>query len=281
MAASSSITLNTTHTNAGAYSDTWSFSGGNNYNDIASTSITDVIGKANATVLVTPYTVTYDANPHTASYSITGVGSDAAAVGSSITLNTTHTNAGAYGDSWSFSGGNNYYGIASTAISDVIGKANATVLVTPYTVTYDRTPHTASYSITGVGTDPAAAGSSISLNTTHTNAGAYGDTWSFSGGNNYNDIASTAITDTINTAALTIKANNDSKIYGTLKTFSTAALSRGRWSTGDSIIGVAETSVENADFSRGWDLFHRAERYRNEHRPEQLHHQLRRRHFDG
>ena len=58
-----------------------------------------MIGKANATVLVTPYNVTYDAKPHTASYSITGVGSDAAAAGSNITLNTTHTNAATYTDS--------------------------------------------------------------------------------------------------------------------------------------------------------------------------------------
>ena len=44
------------------------------------------IGKANATVVVTPYSVTYDANPHTATYTVTGVGSDTAAAGSSINV---------------------------------------------------------------------------------------------------------------------------------------------------------------------------------------------------
>lgn len=38
--------MNTTHTNAGSYSDTWSFSGGSNYNDIAATTITDIITAA-------------------------------------------------------------------------------------------------------------------------------------------------------------------------------------------------------------------------------------------
>ncbi len=206
-AAGSSVTLNTTHTNAGTYaSDTWSFSGGNNYNDIASTPITDIIGKANATVVVTPYSVTYDSNAHTATYTIAGVGSDTAAAGSSVTLNTTHTSAGSYSsDTWSFSGGNNYNDIASTPITDIIGKANATVVVTPYNVTYDSNAHTATYTINGVGSDTAAAGSSLALNTTHTSAGSYSsDTWSFSGGNNYNDIASTPITDIIGKANATV-----------------------------------------------------------------------------
>ena len=52
----------TTHTNAGTYdSDTWIFTGGANYNNIDGT-VTDGIGKANATVVVTPYNVTYDGN---------------------------------------------------------------------------------------------------------------------------------------------------------------------------------------------------------------------------
>ena len=62
---------NTTHTNAGTYAtDSWSFTGAANYNDIGSTTITDCIAKANATVVVTPYTcsaTTYNGLPHTAS----------------------------------------------------------------------------------------------------------------------------------------------------------------------------------------------------------------------
>ena len=138
---------NTTHTNAGTYaSDTWSFTGTANYNDIASTTITDSIDKANATVVVTPYTVTYDGAAHGDVTSITGVnGETGATVGTVDVSNTTHTNAGTYAsDTWSFTGTANYNNIAATTITDSIDKANATVVVTPYTVTtYDGLPHTA------------------------------------------------------------------------------------------------------------------------------------------
>jgi hypothetical protein len=192
-------------TDAGEYEASASYAGDGNH--IGSSSTADfTIGKANATVVVTPYSVTYDTNAHTATYTVTGVGTDTSAAGSSVTLNTTHTAAGTYAnDSWSFSGGNNYNDIASTTITDTIGKADATVVVTPYSVTYDANPHTATYTVTGVGTDTTAAGSSVTLNTTHIAAGTYAsDSWNFSGGNNYNNIASTTITDTIGKANATV-----------------------------------------------------------------------------
>src|SRR5262249_24115888 len=196
------VTLDTTHTNAGTYaSDSWSFTGAANYNNIASTTITDVINQAGATILVTPYTVTYDGNPHTATGTATGV----RGVDLSADLNqsgTTHTSAGTYtGDAWTFTDPTGNYQSASGTVADMIDKANTTVVVTPYDVTYDGTAHTATYTVTGVGTDTSAGGSSITLNATHTNAGTYPhDSWSFSGGTNYNDIASTTITDIINKA---------------------------------------------------------------------------------
>ena len=144
--------------------------------------------------MVTVYNVTYDGDPHTATYTITGVGTDPGAAGTSINVTgTTHTPAGTYnGDPWSFNGGNNYNDQSGT-VNDHIGKANAAVVVTAYNVTYDGDPHTATYTITGVGTDPGAAGTSINVTgTTHTPAGTYnGDPWSFNGGNNYNDQSGT------------------------------------------------------------------------------------------
>src|SRR5205085_1874051 len=72
-----------------------SFTGTANYNNIAATTITDTINKADATVVVTPYNVTYNGNPHTATYTITGVnGETGATVGAVDVSNTTHTNAG-------------------------------------------------------------------------------------------------------------------------------------------------------------------------------------------
>ncbi|OLE55988.1 MAG: hypothetical protein AUG51_00225 [Acidobacteria bacterium 13_1_20CM_3_53_8] len=190
---------NTTHTNAGTYNaDTWSFTGTANYNDIASTTITDSISKVDATVVVTPYSVPYDGNPHTATYTINGVNGESGATVGTVTLNTTHTNAGTYNaDTWSFTGAGNYNDIASTTITDTISKINATITVTPYDVPYDGAAHTAGSSATGVG--GVDLSSLLTLTTTHTNAGTYSaDTWSFAGDTNYNSVATTTITDKIN-----------------------------------------------------------------------------------
>ena len=85
--------------------------------------------------------------------SITGVGGQTGAtVGTVDVSNTTHTNAGTYAaDYWTFTGTANYNNIAATTITDQIDKANAVVVVDPYSVTYDTFSHTATVvSITGV-----------------------------------------------------------------------------------------------------------------------------------
>ena len=129
----------TSHINAGAYaSDYWTFAPTANYNDIATKTITDTINKADATVTVTPYTVTYDGQAHTAAIaSITGVaGETGATVGSVDVSHTTHTTAGAYSaDFWTFTGTANYNDIATKTITDAIKKAAATIHVTPNNVT--------------------------------------------------------------------------------------------------------------------------------------------------
>jgi hypothetical protein len=212
---------NTTHTNAGTYAnDSWSFTGAN-YNDIASTTITDIIDKAAATITVTPYSVTYDGNGHAATYAITGVNGETGATVGSVALSTTHINAGTYAsDSWSFAGTANYHSIASTTVTDIINKANATFTVTPYNLTYNGGAHTAAVStITGVNGETGATVGSVTLNTTHINAGGYADTWSFTGTANYNAIVNSVITDTINQAQLTVAANPQSKTYGQTLTF--------------------------------------------------------------
>jgi hypothetical protein len=65
-------------------------------------------------------------------------GETAATVGTVDVSNTAHVNAGIYSsDSWSFTGTANYNNIAATTITDTINKANAVIVVTPYSVTYD------------------------------------------------------------------------------------------------------------------------------------------------
>ncbi|MBI2764162.1 MAG: S8 family serine peptidase, partial [Chloroflexi bacterium] len=65
---------NTTHTNAGTYAtDSWSFTGTANYANIAATTITDSITKADAVISVTGYTGVYDGAAHGATGTATGV----------------------------------------------------------------------------------------------------------------------------------------------------------------------------------------------------------------
>ncbi len=168
------------------------------------------VNKADPIMSATGGTFTYDTNPHAGSGSATGVGTDGSL--SPVTLSyvgvsgTTYpttasapVNAGSYTVTASFAGNNNYNAKDSTPAALSIAKANATVVVTPYVaVPYDGLPHTATYTITGVHSETGATVGTVTLNTTHTDAGTYAsDSWSFTGAANYNDIASTTITDSI------------------------------------------------------------------------------------
>src|SRR5207248_1977637 len=158
---------------------------------------------------VSPYTVTYNGLERTASVSaITGVnGETAATVGTVDVSNTTHTNASTYSsDTWSFTGTANYNNQGPTTISDKINKADATFTVSPYDVTYNGLAHTATYTtITDANGATAATDRTVDVtNTSHTAARAFASaSWSFTGAANYNDIASTTITDTVNKATST------------------------------------------------------------------------------
>ena len=198
-----------TQTQVGTYAVTASFVPDDqaNYNSLLAVSAGNfVIDRANATVVVTPYDVMYDGQPHTATVvSITGVnGEMGATVGTVDVSNTTHTNADTYAtDSWSFTGTANYKSIGSTAITDAIQKANASFTVTPYNVQWDGNPHTAAVStITGVNGETGATVGTVNVShTAHTNIGTYtSDYWFFTGTANYNNIGNTTITDVITTA---------------------------------------------------------------------------------
>src|SRR5207244_2102682 len=166
--------------------------------------------------MVTPYNVTYDGNPHTATYTITGVNGETGATVGTVTLNTTHTNAATYAsDSWSFTGAANYNDIGNTTITDTINRKDATWTTDPNSKTYgdaDPTPLTI-----GSGSGFVAAD-----NVTATYSRAPGET--VSGGpyhitatlsptgvlGNYN-ITNAGANFTINPKGLDITANNQSK----------------------------------------------------------------------
>ena len=99
-----------------------------------------------------------------------------------------------------------------------ITKADATAAATGYTVSYGGQSHTATVtSITGVNGETGATVGTVDVSgTTHVMANTYNDTWSFAGTANYNNIAATSITDTINKKAVTWTTNANGKTYGDL-----------------------------------------------------------------
>ena len=104
-----------------------------------------MIAKANALIAVTPYTVTYDGNPHTAVGTASGVEPEPEDLSSLLDFSgTTHAGANIYvGDAWTFAGNINYNATGGS-VADVIDKAIAT----------SRSPRTASRT-TAILTPPA------------------------------------------------------------------------------------------------------------------------------
>ena len=231
----------TTHTNAGTYTDTWVFTDTTgNYNNSTGT-VVDTIAKANATIVVTPYSVTYDATAHTATGTVSGVGpvnqSDLDLTG------TTHTNAGTYTDTWVFTDTTGNYNDSTGTVVDTIAKANATIVVTPYSVTYDATAHTATGTVSGVG--PVNQSDLDLTGTTHTNAGTYTDTWVFTDTTgNYNDSTGTVV-DTISKANATIAVTPYSVTYDTLAHTATGTVS-GAGPVNQSDLDLTGTTHTNA-----------------------------------
>jgi hypothetical protein len=195
------------------------------------------VNKANATFLVTPYGVTYDGIPHTATGSATGVfGESLPGLGLGATI---HTNAGAYTDSWTFTDVTGNYNNASGTVSDSIGKANAAILVTPYGVTYDGNAHTASGSATAVRGE-RLNGLNLS-GTTHINAATYTDTWTFTDvTGNYNN-ASGMLTDSIGKATPSVQVADAGGTYNGLTFAATTTVAGVSGIAASSLEGVAPT----------------------------------------
>src|SRR5205823_278437 len=174
-----------------------------NYNNPTNDVLINVT-KANAVIVVTPYSVTYNGVAHTATGTASGVESPTpVSLTSLLELSgTTHTNAGTYAtDAWTFAGNSNYNATSGT-VSDSIAKANAVIVVTPYSVTYNGVAHTATGTASGVESPtPVSLTSLLDLSgTTHTNAGTYAtDAWTFAGNSNYNATSGT-VSDSITKA---------------------------------------------------------------------------------
>jgi hypothetical protein len=202
-----------TPTDAAGYTASAHFTSSNtNYNDANSTvDATLTINRADATITVTPYTVIYDGNAHTATGTAKGVKSED--LSGLVLTGTTHTNAGDYTtDAWTFTDVTGNYNNTSGTVHDHIDKADATIVVTPYSLTYDENAHTATGTAKGVKNEDLSG--LVLTGTTHTNAGDYTtDAWTFTDvTGNYNNTSGT-VHDHIDKAEATIVVNGYTGVY--------------------------------------------------------------------
>ena len=192
----------TEHTNAGSYTDTVFFHGGQNYED-AQWTVVDTITQAHASIVVTPYNVTYDGNMHSANGTVTP------SVGS-LSITSDHTNAGSYHDYWTFVDHDGNYAPQAGMMTDVIKQANATVKITPYSVNYDAVVHNAPGTATGVKGETLTG---LTISSAHTNAGTYADSYAFNDATGNYATANGKFTDTINKVNAKISVAPYSVVY--------------------------------------------------------------------
>jgi len=129
--------------------------------------------------------------------------------------------------------------------SSTVAKADATVVVTPYTVTYDGNAHTATVtSITGVNGETGATVGTVTLNTTHTSAGVYAtDLWTLTPTANYNNIGTT-------TSTITVINGNFETEYGSNTDKTINWVKFNVWDLDNTLIGSVSTTgafTSNAD----------------------------------
>ena len=119
-----------------------------------------------------PNTSTVTGSTGAVTYSYSGTENSSASYGPSA---TAPTNAGTYSVTATVAADANFNGATSAPFAFTITRADAIIVVTPYTVTFDGNPHTATGTATGIETtSPVDLTSLLDLSgTTHTAAGDY------------------------------------------------------------------------------------------------------------
>ena len=216
--------------NAGSYVATGTFAGNDNYTE-ASNTATIVIAKATPTVTVHPVSATFDGQAHGTTGTVAGVGgADLGAA--TISYNTTDgqapVNAGSYVATGTFAGNDNYTAASGDA-PITLNRASSTTLVTfeagPYT--YRRSAFTATAAVTGAGGLNQVVPVVYSGDCVNVSVAGCTATATFAGDANHDgdaDIKSIQILK----KALTITANDATKILGATLTFAGIRIHRGR-----------------------------------------------------
>jgi hypothetical protein len=160
------------------------------------------------------------------------------------------TSAGTYSATAVVAGDENYNGATSPPFAFSISKAEANIYINNYEFTYDGSEHTATGTATGINSGNLEG---LNLNaTTHTNAGTYYDTWTFTDvTGNYNNTSGN-VTNVINTKALIINASNQKKCFGELFSFTGTEFTSAGLVTGETIGTVTLiSSGTSADAAAG------------------------------
>ncbi len=183
------LTSNTTHRDAGIYSDTLTYTDQTGNYQNASRVVKSYILKATVTITGdglngSGYFGTYDAVAHAATATVTGV---SGAVLGQLVSSMTHRDVGIYSDTVMYTDGTGNYNNASRVVKSYILKATVTITGddlngSGYYGTYDGQAHAATATVTGVG--GVVLGQLVS-STTHTDIGIYSDTVTFLGDANY------------------------------------------------------------------------------------------------
>ena len=234
--------------NAGSYVATGSFAENDNYTE-ASTTATIVIAKATPTVTVLPVTATFNGQAHGTTGTVAGVGgADLGAA--TISYNTTNgqapVNAGSYVATGKFAGNDNYTAASGDA-TIIVNKASSTTLVTfeagPYT--YRRSAFTATAAVTGAGGLNQVVPVVYSGDCVNVSVAGCTATATFAGDANHDGDADTKSIQILK-KALTITANDATKILGATLTFAGTEFTVDGLVSGDTIATVTLTSSGTA-----------------------------------
>jgi hypothetical protein len=254
---------------------------GGNYSISLANNSTGAINKANAAINVTGYAVPYDANPHMATGTATGVGG--VNLGSDLDLSgTTHTAVATYSDTWTFTDPTGNYNNTSGPVTDIINQPSAVGTTT--TVTSSQPSATYGTAITFTAIVTATAGTptgSVDFKDTSPGGQDFGNgtevssngttaTWTLTTGVkafNYTtgDVVQAAyegtgnfasssgtVTQVINKAGLTITAAANTKTYdGTVSAAATPTVAG--LVGGDTVTGLSE-SYDNKNAGSGKTL---------------------------
>ena len=229
----------TAPTNAGTYTVVASFTSTNsNYGNAQSAPVTFTVSAATPTVVASDAGGTYNGNPFAATATVKGIGGATVNgsfafryyVGTSVSgsgSSTAPTNAGTYTVVAAFTSTNSNYGNAQSApVTFSITTATPTVVASAAGGTYNGNPFPATATAKGIGGTTVSGNFAFTYyigtrangrrsSTAPTNAGTYTVVAAFTSTNsNYGDAQSVPLTLIVTPAALTITADNKTKVVG-------------------------------------------------------------------